>query len=110
MLKIGATTLKGAGEQQNFVWTGAPETIEVTTKNGDPLDSVTGPWAIFKFVDEAHHLGSNNLEWVIENNNKPVMLPSGKVESYQYQLQVGGTANPFFDLQGMKCESQVAGH
>ncbi len=110
VLKIGGTTLKGAGEQQTFVWTGAPETIEVTTKNGDPLDSVTGPWAIFKFVAEAHHLGSNNLEWVIENNNKPVMLTNGKVESYQYQLQVGGTVNPFFDLQGMRCESQVAGH
>src|SRR5579871_830500 len=101
VLKIGSTTLKGAGEQQSFVWSGAPETIEVTTKNNDPLDSVNGPWAIFKFVGEAHHPNSNynNLEWVIENNNKPVMLPSGKVESYQYQLQVGGTANPFFDLQ-----------
>jgi type VI secretion system protein ImpL len=108
-VKIGNEKLAGEGAQKPFVWTGAPESIEVTTKNGDILDSETGPWAVFHFVARAHHLASNNLEWVIENNDRPVRLPNGNVKSYDYQLQVSGGANPFFDLQGMKCVGQVAG-
>ena len=108
-VKIGNEKLAGDGAQKTFVWTGAPENVEVATKNGDTLDSASGPWAVFRFLARAHHLASNNLEWVIENNGKPVMLPNGKVKSYDYQLQVSGGANPFFDLQGMKCVSQVAG-
>ena len=38
-----------------------------------------------------------------ETNGKPIMLANGKQKSYDYQLQVSGSANPFFDLQGMKC-------
>lgn len=109
VLKIGNETLAGDGAQKTFVWTGAPENIEVATKNGDTLDSANGSWAVFRFLARAHHLGSNTLEWVIENNGKPVMLPNGKVKSYDYQLQVTGGENPFFDLQGMRCVSQVAG-
>ena len=108
VLKIGAVSLAGDGAQETFVWTGAPENIDVS-KNGDTLDSAAGPWAVFHFVARAHRSGSNNLEWVIENNGKPVMLPNGKIKSYDYQLQVAGAENPFFDLQGMKCVSQVAG-
>jgi type VI secretion system protein ImpL len=108
-VKIGNEKLAGEGAQKTFVWTGAPENIEVATKNGDTLDSASGPWAVFRFLARAHHLASNNLEWVIENNGKPVMLPNGKIKSYDYQLQVSGGANPFFDLQGMKCIGQVAG-
>ncbi len=108
-VKIGSEKLAGDGAQKTFVWTGAPEDIQVTTKNGDTLDSASGSWAVFKFLARAHQLGSNNLEWVIENNGKPVMLPNGKVKSYVYQLQVSGSANPFFDLHGMRCVSQVAG-
>lgn len=108
VLKIGGVSLAGDGAQETFVWTGAPENIDVS-KNGDTLDSATGPWAVFHFIARAHHTGSNNLEWVIENNDKPVMLPNQKVKSYDYQLLVSGPENPFFDLQGMKCVSQVAG-
>jgi type VI protein secretion system component VasK len=108
-VKIGSEKLAGEGAQKTFVWTGAPEDIQVTTKNGDTLDSASGSWAVFKFIARAHQLGSNNLEWVIENNGKPVMLPNGKVKSYVYQLQVSGSANPFFDLHGMRCVSQIAG-
>jgi type VI secretion system protein ImpL len=109
-VKIGSEKLAGEGAQQTFVWSGAAENIEVATKNGDTLDSASGPWAVFRFVARAHHMASNSLEWVIENNDKPVMLSNGKVKSYDYQLQVAGSANPFFELQGMKCVSQVAGH
>jgi type VI secretion system protein ImpL len=108
-VKIGSEKLAGEGAQKTFIWTGAPEDIQVTTKNGDTLDSASGSWAVFKFLARAHQLGSSNLEWVIENNGKPVMLPNGKVKSYVYQLQVSGSANPFFDLHGMRCVSQVAG-
>jgi hypothetical protein len=55
-------------------------------------------------------MGGGKLEWVNENNGKAIMLANGKPKSYDYQLQVSGNANPFFDLQGMKCVSQVAGH
>lgn len=107
-IKIGSEKLSGDG-QKTFVWTGAPEDIEVE-KNGDTLDSANGPWAVFHFVARAHHLAANNLEWVIENNDKPVMLPNGKVKSYDYQLQVSGNANPFFDLPGLRCVTTVTGH
>jgi hypothetical protein len=108
-VKIGSEKLAADGVSKTFVWSGAPEDIQVTTKNGDTLDSASGSWAVFKFLARAHQLGSGNLEWVIENNGKPVMLPNGKVKSYVFQLQVSGSANPFFDLHGMKCVSQVAG-
>lgn len=105
---IGSEKLSGGGAQKTFIWTGAPENIDVS-KNGDTLDSASGPWAVFHFVARANHLTYNNLEWVIQNNGKPVILPTGKVKSYDYQLQVSGPANPFFDMPGLKCVSQVAG-
>jgi type VI secretion system protein ImpL len=105
---IGSEKLTGAGAQKMFVWTGAPENIDVS-KNGDTLDSASGPWAVFHFVARANHVTYNNLEWVIQNNGKPVILPTGKVKSYDYQLQVSGAANPFFDLPGLKCVSQIGG-
>jgi type VI secretion system protein ImpL len=109
VLKIGTETLEGAGQQKTFVWTGATEDIQVTSKTGDTLDSFNGPWAVFKFVARAHQLGSNNLEWVNESNGKPITLPNGLQKSYDYQLRVSG-ANPFVELQGMRCISQVTGH
>ena len=105
---IGSEKLSGKDAQKTFVWTGAPENIDVS-KNGDTLDSASGPWAVFRFVARAHHLSSTNLEWVIENNGQPVRLPNGKIKSYDYQLQVAGPANPFFDMPGLRCVSQVAG-
>jgi len=105
---IGSEKLSGSGAQKTFVWTGAAENIDVS-KNGDTLDSANGPWAVFHFVARANHVTYNNLEWVIQNNGKPVILPTGKVKSYDYQLQVAGAANPFFDMPGLKCISQVAG-
>jgi type VI secretion system protein ImpL len=106
-LKIGDRKLAGENAQETFVWTGAPESIDVS-KNGDTLDSASGPWAVFRFIARAHRVSGNNLEWVIDNNGKPVILPNGRVKSYDYQLQVTGGANPFFDLPGMKCVPQVA--
>ena len=103
---IGNEKLSGSGAQKTFLWTGAPDNIDVS-KNGDTLDSASGPWAVFHFVARANHVTYNNLEWVIQNNGKPVILPSGKVKSYDYQLQVSGTANPFFDMPGLKCVTQV---
>jgi type VI secretion system protein ImpL len=112
VLKIGSETLSGGeGAQHSFIWTGASEDVLVSSKSGDVLDSLpAGPWAAFKFVAKAHQLGGGKLEWVGESNGRIVMLPNGKQKSYDYQLQVPGNANPFFDLQGMKCVSQVAGH
>ena len=105
---IGSEKLSGNGAQKTFVWTGAPENIDVS-KNGDTLDSASGPWAVFRFVARAHHLTYNNLEWVIENNGQPVKLPNGKIKSYDFHLQVAGAANPFFDMPGLRCVGQVAG-
>jgi type VI secretion system protein ImpL len=110
-VKIGSTKLAGEEGQQTFHWTGAPEDIVVTTKGGDTLDSFVGdPWAAFKFVARAHQLGGGKLEWVNENNGKPIILANGKPKSYDYQLQVSGAANPFFDLHGIRCVSSVTGH
>ena len=110
-VKIGNEKLAGEGAQKTFVWTGTPEDVQVTSKSGDVLDSFPAdPWAPFKLVARARQLGGGKLEWVNENNGKPIMLSNGKQKSYDYQLQVSGPANPFFDLQGMKCVSQVAGH
>ncbi len=108
-VKIGNDTLEGESAQKTFVWTGAPEDIFVTSKGGDTLDSFSGSWAAFHFVARAHYLGNGKLEWVNETNGRPIMLPNGKQKSYDYQLQVSGSENPFFDFQGMKCVSQVAG-
>ena len=111
VLKIGSDTLSGEGTQHTFVWTGAGEDVLVTSKSGDVLDSFLGsPWAAFKFVAKAHQLGGGKLEWVGENNGQPIMLTPTKQKSYDFQLQVAGGANPFFDLRSMKCVSQVAGH
>jgi type VI secretion system protein ImpL len=109
VLKIGNASLEGAGQQKTFVWTGAPEDIQVISKGGDTLDSFSGPWAAFKFVARARRLAANNLEWVQESNGKPIILPNGLQKSYDYQLQVAG-ANPFFDLPGMRCVPQVTAH
>jgi type VI secretion system protein ImpL len=110
-MKIGSEKLAGDGAQKTFVWTGIPEDVQVTTKSGDVLDSFpSDPWAAFKLVARARQLGGGKLEWVNENNGKPIMLANGKPKSYDYQLQVSGSANPFFDLQGTKCVGQVAGH
>jgi type VI secretion system protein ImpL len=107
-LKIGSETLSGEGVQHTFVWTGASEDVVVTSKSGDVQDSVpAGPWAAFKFIAKAHPLGSGKLEWVIESNGQPIPLSPGKLKSYDYQLQVPGNVDPFFDLQGMRCVSQV---
>ncbi|HYM75926.1 MAG TPA: ImcF-related family protein [Candidatus Dormibacteraeota bacterium] len=107
-LKIGDKKLAGTGTQETFVWTGAAENISVE-KNGDTLDAANGPWAIFRFLSHAKHVSPNDLQWVIENNGRPVPLPNGKIKSYDYQLQAGGSANPFFDFPGMKCVPHVAG-
>ncbi len=107
-VKIGENKLSGEDAQGTFVWTGAPESIEVS-KASETLDSANGPWAIFKFISHAHHLAGNNLEWVSEINERPVILSNGKIKSYEFQLQVAGAANPFFDLPGMRCVSQVTG-
>ena len=108
-MKIGSEKL--AGEQKTFVWTGAPEDVQVTTKSGDVLDSFPADsWAVFKLVARARNLGGGKLEWVNENNGKPIILSNGKVKSYDFQLQVSGPANPFSDMQGMKCVEKVAVH
>jgi len=109
-VKIGNEKLAGEGSQRTFIWTGTSDDVQVTTKSGDPLDAFSGPWAVFKFVARARQLGGGKLEWVSETNGRTVMLLNGKQKSYDYQLQVSGSANPFFDLQGMRCVSQVAGH
>jgi type VI secretion system protein ImpL len=107
-LKIGSETLSGEGTAKGFVWSGAPEDIVVNTKGGDTLYSFTGPWAIFKFISTANYLGGGKLEWVSEINGQPVQLPGGKIKSFDYQLEVSGPENPFFDLRGMKCADRIA--
>jgi|HubBroStandDraft_1064217.scaffolds.fasta_scaffold00004_119 type VI secretion system protein ImpL len=107
VLKIGADTLEGAGQQKTFAWTGAAETIQVNSKTGDTLDSFpSSPWAVFKFISRARRLGSDNLEWIQESNGRPIILSNGLQKSYDYQLRVSG-ANPFFELQTMRCVSRV---
>ena len=112
VLKIGNETLSGIGQQKTFTWTGAPEDVQVTTKGGDILGSFNGPWAVFKFVADAHSQVSGpitNLEWIMQSNNRTIMLPNGKVKSYSYELQVSGL-NPFrtSDLSGLRCQTPIA--
>ncbi len=89
-----------------------PEEIQVTTKGGDILGTYSGSWSIFKFVSDANsHVSGpvTNLEWILQSNNRPIMLPNGKQKSFSYQLQVNGF-NPFRQQEwaGMRCVSQVA--
>lgn len=106
-LKIGDKKLTGSGNQETFVWTGAPETISVE-KSGVPVDTVpAGPWAAFRFISHAKHITANDWQWVIQNNGRPVMLAPNKQESYDYQLQVTGSSNPFVDFPGMRCVGKV---
>jgi len=112
VLKIGNEALSGTGQSNTFSWTGTPQEIQVTTKGGDILGAYSGSWSVFKFVSEANSKVSGpvtNLEWILQSNNRPIMLPSGKQKSYSYQLQVNGY-NPFRPQEwaGMHCISQVA--
>jgi hypothetical protein len=112
VLKIGNETMLGIGSQRQFTWTGAPEDVQVTTPGGDSMGSFKGPWSVFHFVAEAHSLGSGhltNLEWILQSNDRTIMLPNGKPKSYTYQLEVNG-ANPFqsSELVGLRCVPQVA--
>jgi type VI secretion system protein ImpL len=112
VLKIGSDTLSGPRQSRTFSWTGAPEEIQVTTKSGDILGSYSGPWSIFKFVSDANSPVSGsmtNLEWILQANGRPIMLPNGKQKSYSYQLQVTGF-NPFRSQEwtSMRCVPQVA--
>ena len=112
VLKIGGDTLSGTGQQKTFTWTGAPGDVQVTTKGADILGSFSGPWAVFKFVTDAHSQVSGpvtNLEWIMQSNGRTIMLPNGKAKSYSYELQVNGW-NPFRtgDLSGLRCQIPVA--
>jgi type VI secretion system protein ImpL len=106
-LKIGADTLTGTGQSKTFNWTGN-EDVQITS-NGTPLGGFSGPWAVSHFVADgyAHHTGSNELEYTIKNNDRPVMV-DGKPETYNYQLQVSG-ANVFNPAtwSGLRCVPQV---
>jgi type VI secretion system protein ImpL len=93
VLKIGSETLSGTGQSKTFSWTGAPDETRVTAKSGEILGTYFGVWSVFKFVSEANSKVSGpitNLEWTLQSNNRPIMLPSGKQKSYSYQLQVTG--------------------
>ena len=112
VLKIGSDTLSGTGQQKTFTWTGVAADVQVTTKGGDTLGSFSGPWSVFKFVADAHSQVSGsvtNLEWIMQSNNRPIILPNGKIKSYSYELQVGGW-NPFrtSDLSGLRCQTPIA--
>ncbi len=112
-LKIGNETLTENGQQKTFTWTGSPEDVQATAKGGLLLgNSYKGPWAIFRFVADAHAQGSGsvtNLEWFIQSNGKNIMLSNGKPQSYSYQLHVDGF-NPFQpgELSSLRCVSTVA--
>jgi type VI secretion system protein ImpL len=112
ILRIGADTLSGTGQQKTFTWTGAPLDLEVTTKGKDILNSFPGVWSVFRFVADARSPvtgPSSNLEWIMQSNGHTIMLPGNKPKSYDYQLQVTGF-NPFraSELSGLRCVSQVA--
>jgi type VI secretion system protein ImpL len=112
VLKIGKEALSGPTQSKTFTWTGAPEDIQVTTKSNDILGSYSGPWSIFKFVSEANSPVSGsttNLEWILQANGRPIMLPNGKRKSYSYQLQVNGL-NPFRlqEWKDTRCVPEVA--
>jgi hypothetical protein len=67
---------------------------------------------VFRFVADAHSQvtgSSTNLEWIMQSNGHPIMLPGNRVKSYDYQLQVSGF-NPFraSELSGLHCVAQVA--
>lgn len=110
VLKIGNETLSGTGQLKTFSWTGNAEDVFVTTK-GALLNSSSGTWAVFHFIAgaHAHALGNaTNLEWIQQSNGQTIMLPGGKPESYDYQLQVAGF-DPFraANLLGLRCVATI---
>ncbi len=109
-LKIGSDTLAGTGQAKTFTWTGN-EPVQVTAGSGDILFSFSGPWAPFRFVADAHARpagAATDLEWVMQANGHPIMLPNGKQKSFTYQLQVNGL-NPFRASEwSLRCVAKVA--
>ena len=110
VLKIGGETLSGTGLQKTFSFTGSPADVQVSTR-GALLNSSSGTWAVFHFIAGAHAHGYGNvtyLEWIQQSNGQTILLPGGKPESYDYQLQVAGF-NPFraADLSGLRCVSTL---
>lgn len=98
---IGNEIMTAEDEQKTFVWTGAPEEVLVKNKAGDTLVSFSGSWAAFRFMSSATQLGKGKLEWA--NEKKATIVPDGGKEPYYFQLEVGGSVNPFFDMLGLKC-------
>jgi type VI secretion system protein ImpL len=109
-LKIGNDTLTGAGQQKTFSWTGASESVLVTTK-GVPVESLgPGPWAPFRFFNDGHPAGKGmstyDLEFVYKQSNGQDVIVNGKRQSYSYQLQFSGP-NPLMYFPNLGCVSQV---
>jgi type VI secretion system protein ImpL len=106
-LKIGTETLSGTGQSKTFSWTGN-EDVQITSK-GVPLGAFSGLWAVSHFVADGYGrtVGSNELEYTIKNNDRPVIV-DGKPETYSYQLQVTGVNvfNPTVWL-ALRCVPQV---
>jgi type VI secretion system protein ImpL len=112
ILKIGSETLVGTDQQKTFFWTGASDDVQVTTTGGDVLGAFVGTWSVFKFVADAHSqvVGPvTSLEWILQSNNRTIMLPNGKPKSYSYELQATGP-NPFrlAELSGLHCKLPAA--
>ena len=110
-LKVGADTLSSAGQQKVFNWTGNGEDVQITTQGGEPLQSYSGVWGIFRFVhdSQAESWGAaSDLEWILQVKGQDVSV-NGKKRSYRYELQVSGL-NPFraSELSGLRCVSTVA--
>ena len=47
------------------------------------------------------------LEWILENNGRTIMLPNGKPKSYSYELELNGF-NPLRpqNLAAIRCVAQ----
>jgi type VI protein secretion system component VasK len=112
-LKIGSDSLSGTGQQKTFTWTGVPAEIQVTTPALPINNYSSGPWSVFRFINDGHPQNKNatttELNYTVRQSNGQEVMKNGQKLFYTYDLTFGG-ASPLrlSDFSGLRCTAQVA--
>jgi type VI secretion system protein ImpL len=109
-LKVGNDSISATGQQKTFIWSGAPEEIQVTTKDV-LLASWPGPWAIFRFVKDGNPQSKgamSELTYPVRQPNGNEVMKNGQKEFYTYDLTFGGANVRLSDFNSLSCVSTVA--
>lgn len=110
-LAIDGKTLSGAGHSTDFEWPGSSVGATLTGNVGGSqmsFISYPGLWGAFHFLQDAKWTsagGGQILEWPIQFNGRPILLPDGSPLVIRYELQ--GNLNQLLHggggLEGLHC-------